>query len=79
MKLEKLLSELTQWRNAGRPGRKVPKELRERAVELLSEYKISEILKTLRINGKTFSSWKEVNNNSPKGAPDSEYRIKGSG
>ena len=59
MKLEKLLSELTEWRNAGRPGQKVPTELRIRAVELLSEFKISEILKTLGINGKTFTSWKE--------------------
>jgi len=61
MKLAKLLSDLTEWRNGGRLGQKVPKELRERAVELLGEYKISEILKTLGINVKTFTSWKEEN------------------
>jgi len=42
MKLAKLLSGLTECRNGGRLGQKVPKELRERAVELLGEYKISD-------------------------------------
>jgi len=91
MKLDKLLLEFTCWRNAGRKGRKVPKELRVKALELLNEYKISEILKTLGINSKTLNSWKEEHDSAvsenrndfqsaplrkfPKGSPDSDYRI----
>ena len=59
MKLQELSSEFKQWRDSGRPGQKVPNELRLKAVELSGEYKISEVLKTLGINGKTLNSWKE--------------------
>lgn len=59
MRLNDLSTEFKNWRLNGRLGQKVPLSLRAKAIELLGSYNISEILKVLRINLKTFNSWRD--------------------
>lgn len=59
MSLGELSKELSNWRKSGRLGRKVPKELKNQAVELLSEHKASEITKALRINTQMLKDWQQ--------------------
>lgn len=54
-----LQEELSSLRTKNGIGRKVPERLKKEIIELLSEYKVSEISKTLKIGDQTLRNWKE--------------------
>ena len=56
--LESVSAEFAQWRRHKNPSR-TPEKLQRHAVGLLSDYRMGEVLKALRLSHKSLKQWRE--------------------